>query len=256
MPDQSRGPEDFPQFRIVSRSGKEIGSVAQWKRLCTRKGQWKEGRSVTELAKSFFRTGCASLPLEIDNLLKSHPQTASIRFRTCIPEAVTRLDKFRGGQRNHDAILIDDEPGLTSLAGIEAKVDEPFGKIVSSRLVAASPNARTRVQQLSSGLFGRFDSATAKLRYQLVHVTAGTLIEAKRRGARKAIFVVDEFVSRESSERARRENRIDWASFLNALGVPSDNLLPGILLGPLRVPGGRFVPGDVPLFVGKTVNVL
>ncbi len=261
MPSQSRNSEDVTGLRVVSRfhkwiESKEIESVEEWRRYCTRKRQWKERRSAAELAHSFFRTGYASLPREIDSLMKTHPETASVRLRICEPEMITQLDNFRGGHRNHDAVLLDDEESPTSLMSIEAKVDEPFGDIISKRLVGASPNAQTRIHQLSMALFGRFDTGIAEHRYQLVHAISGTLIEAGRCGASQAIFVVYEFVSLTSSERARERSGEDLAKFLNCFRVSAGgDQKPGTLLGPLAVNGDGFVPGDMPVFVGKAIHV-
>jgi hypothetical protein len=82
---------------------------------------------------------------------------------------------------------------------------------------------------------------------------AGTLIEASRTDADIAVFVVHVFISDAADEQKVLLNNDDYIRFLNCLRcLENANTGDGVLIGPLRVPGGPFVPSEIPLYIGKT----
>ena len=81
---------------------------------------------------------------------------------------------------------------------LRAKADEPLGDDTIGdyydRTADSRSNVPARIRQLSSALFGRVpDAAIRKLRYQLLHPAAATLIEAAANKTEPALFLVHEF---------------------------------------------------------------
>lgn len=242
-----------------------IHSVEYWFRLAPpkkRKQHWKDGRSAKELAKAWFRMGDPNVPEEIEALFKSHPLTNNLVIEEGIPEVVTKLDEFRGGHRNHDMILLGKTGKNCTLVGIEAKADEGFGKVIQDKMVEGSKNPHSnvpnRIKCLSNSVFGRpIDEELGKLRYQLLYAFAGTLIEAKKRNKTQAVFVIYEFVSSKLDQKKVKENDDDFKSFIKTFPeLKGASIEAGKLFGPIQVPGGKFVPGDIPVLIGKvTTNI-
>jgi hypothetical protein len=177
----------------------EIRSVQDWFKWAPPEmglRQWKDGRSAKELTRSWFRKGFAYPPDEIRQLLEEVFRT-EIAFSEARPECIIELDDFPGEHRNCDLVVVC-KAGMQLIAiNIEAKADEPFGDTIGSyydQRVKSRSNAPARIRQLSLALFGRLpDEAIRKLRYQLLHAAAATLIEAAASGAELGLFLVHEF---------------------------------------------------------------
>ena len=151
---------------------------------------------------------------------------------------------------------------------VEAKTDETFGPVVGRYLAAdrkrkqVEPtfhsNVGKRVDALLAALFGpALQAHNCELRYQLVHATAASLIEARRRDATLAIMVVHEFVQPAAVNPRRLErNAKDLEQFVHVLWPAGSAWKPGQLTGPISVRGGGLVPSDVPLLIGKVTTAL
>lgn len=62
------------------------------------------------------------------------------------PEKVTKIDNFRGEQRNHDIVIEGMVGNKKAVVCIEAKADESFGKIAGSYADSArQANVRSKV---------------------------------------------------------------------------------------------------------------
>ncbi len=105
----------------------------------------------------------------------------------------------------------------------------------------------------------------ADLPYQLLPAVGGTLIEAGNCGAGQAVFLVHEFLHEPNAAlglkgtegRKVERNRQALDDLVEALpGTGGRPPVGDFLVGPFAVPGGRFVPSDVPLLVGKVTTVL
>ncbi len=242
---------------LKSVDGKNIASVNDWFSFSPpAKGgtQWKDGRSAKELAKAWFRTGKAQIPVELLSLLQSHPITRDFDMVVGIPEKETILDDFKGSGRNHDMVLIGETPDNRILIAVEAKTDEPFGEIIGDYIrssVKANPRSRVpdRIHQLSMGLFGHTE--VARLRYQLLHAAAGTLIEATNQNASHAVLVIHEFIPSTGKTDKAKQNEQDLAAFIEVLSDGRQTLAIGELIGPFHVPGGGRIPSNIPLYIGK-----
>ena len=241
-----------------------IESVDDWFGLAPPergKVQWKDGRSAKELAKAWFATGEARVPQDLEALFHSDARTRELKIESGIPEVETRLDRFKGKGRHHDLILLGQAGGVRTLVAIEAKADETYDRRIQKRLDrATNPRSKVpaRIDLLCRAIFDRpVDDDLGQLRYQLLHGVAGTLIEAENRGAAQAVFVVHEFLSDQTEPDKVERNRQDLDRFLHQLpGFRDARLEPGQLLGPIQVPGGEFVPSDIPLLIGKVTTHL
>ncbi len=210
--------------RIVGPNGDEITSIGEWFRHAPpEKGrrQWKDGRSAKELARRWFGRGPGCIPWEVASLLRSHPETERAFLVRGFAEHETLLDHFPGKGRQHDLLLEGFADGGSVVVGVEAKADEPFGPTVAERLSAVEgeiSNVPSRITNLSQAIFGSdVDKMIAGLRYQLLHALAGTMIEAIRRQADLAVFIVHEFVTSQTSSHLQANNGADLARFVSQL---------------------------------------
>ena len=243
-------PTDFdPPLRIRAGSGAPIASVDDWRHLAAPAGGdkgWKVGRSAYELANAWVGGDAPAIPDGLVALLESAPRTASFAPGLARPEAKIQLDDFRGNTRNADLLLHGTSHGVRTLVTVEAKADEPFGRTIGDEVqgVADKPasNLPKRISALSALLFGEGVDA-GSVRYQLVHGLAATVLQAQRRDADQAIFVIHQFRTSETVDAKIETNHDDLRSFLTHLGV--DDVAPGQLQG-VEIPGA---PG-LPVFVG------
>jgi hypothetical protein len=246
-------------MKIIGTGDREINSIEEWLLLAPpAKGlsQWKDYRSAKELAKCWLRDGIAKTPEEQVRLLHSQAFTTGYTVTLAYPEKETPLDAFKNG-RKHDLLTIAEKEDKKIIIAIEAKADESYGDLIESILFKAdkpSSNLPRRVEELSQALFG--EKSTGDLRYQLLHGVAGALIEAKLRKADYAIFLVHEFHSNHVKHKNLERNREDLNRFVSRLMGMQTNIEPNELVGPITVPGGVYVPDEIPLYIGKVVTVL
>lgn len=244
------------------KSGSFIRSVADWFRLAPPKEglrQWKDGRSAKELAKAWFpQPGSPQVPAELIALLNSSSDLINTEILEGTPEHKIPLDNFRGETRNADLVLVGKRGNSKISINIEAKADEPYDQTIAEKLRSVK-NSRSkipdRIDLLCQALFGETPESNPKLlslRYQLLTGCAGAMIEASKIGAGVAVFVVHVFISDAVDDKKVRLNDIDYIRFLKRMGYTcTGNMYDGTLIGPLKVPGGPFVPSDIPLYVGK-----
>jgi len=196
---------------------------------------WREGRSAFEAAHSWFVAG--GLPASIRNLLKTDPAFREPVVLKAIFEKKTKLDSYGRESQTDVVAYVETRSGL-AVVGVEAKVDETFGPLVHEWNNYTSGKLRRLaglldMLKLRSGL-------VSTLRYQLLHRTAATLIEAKEAGAHEAALVVQSFDK-------RRAGFFDFVAFADAFGVPIAEV--GRLSQPKKV-------GDVAIRLGWTENHL
>jgi hypothetical protein len=248
----------------IHKDDHEIRSVDEWFRWAPPKRgafHWKDNRSAKELAGSWFRTGTAQPPSELVSLLRG-AFGSEIVFDEAVPECTVELDAYRGETRNCDLVVICQQDKQRMAISVEAKADEPFGSSTVGEYYdekqGSNSNVPKRIEQLSSALFGRTpDEQIRKLRYQLVHSAAASLIEARSRGAGIAIFLVHEFISTGLSFPKLKQNADDWDTFVRAFPELADaKVQRSQILGPVRVPGGEYVGTSIPLYFGKLLTQL
>ncbi len=210
--------------RIFGPTGGRITSLETWfEHAPPEKGlkQWQDGRSAKELARRWFYRGAGRIPWEMGSLLMSHRSTRRTFLIKGQAEHETPLDTFPGKGRQHDLLLDGFSEQGSLIIGVEAKADEPFGPTIAERLASVEgtkSNVPQRISNLSHALFGcDVDETIGELRYQLLHAVAGTIIEAIRRKADGAIFVVHEFVTPKTSTARQKANGQDLTKFVARL---------------------------------------
>jgi hypothetical protein len=238
---------------VKNSNGDLILSVEDWfAHASPKKGsnQWKDYRSAKELAKSWFRP---NMPDELRNLLNSNPAFQGFVIDEAVPEYQIQLDRFGGEPRNADLLILgrcNDGPGWLT---IEAKADEEFRPVECEyhrEKSNSKSNVPKRINNLVQAMFGKdsMDEKLGKLRYQLLHGAAATLIEAKKRKVKRAAFIIHEFLSSKTDPAKVLRNTNDWDYFCSLYGMKGAI---GTLSGPFEVAGGEFVQSNIPLFIGK-----
>jgi hypothetical protein len=241
----------------IHKSGHEIQSVEDWHIYApskTGKLHWKE------LARSWFRNGTPKPPEELVALLEAK-FGIGITFDEAKPECIIEIDEFAGEHRNCDLVVLCNVGAKRMVINIEAKSDEPFGDLIGEYhdpKTGSGSKVPPRIQRLSEALFGREpDEAIRRLRYQLLHAAAATLIETGANGAARGLFLVHEFHSAGLNKNKLMQNATDWQNFVHAFPeLASARIEENQILGPVLVPGGRYVPNSVPLHLGKLVTEL
>ena len=247
---------------LIHKNNNRIESVEDWFRLAPPKEgfrQWKDGRSAKELAKIWFpQPGALQIPADLLSVLYSHPDLIETEILEGTPEHKIPLDNFRGETRNADLVLTGKRGNSKVSINIEAKADEPYDQTLAKKLKSVK-NHRSkipdRINLLCQALFGAIPESNLDLldlRYQLLTGCAGAMIEASKIEAIAAVFVVHVFLSDAVDDEKVRSNDDDYIRFMKRLVAPdAGNGDDGLLIGPVMVPGGPFVPSDIPLYVGK-----
>lgn len=245
-----------------------IRTLDEWLELAGPKGkkkQWVDGRSAKECARAWLEK-LGETPPEISRLLRQLGG-GPIMIDRAEPEALLTFDGH-GGPRNADmAIWAADDIGPVAVT-IEAKADEPFDELLprvlsealERRLESADSGALARATDLARSLFHPRQPKQPRLdqiRYQLMTAAAGTLAMAQRHGASRAVLVVHEFRSAETSWEKLKANAHDLNSFVRRLsGGTVHEVEVDVLYGPFLVPGGPLFSPPAALYVGKVVRIL
>jgi hypothetical protein len=260
---------------IISKNGAEIRSVDEWfTHAKPKKGidQWKDGRSAKECARAWCpQTGDPCVPRELVMLLDSHADMQGAAVHSVTPEQPVRFDRLRGEPRNADIVMLA-QSALGSIAiSVEAKADEPFDLPVRDilngavRKIAMDERTEivTRIQSLARSLLPPPTDATkplGDLRYQLLTGVAGAIAFATQVKAPRAVFLVHEFISDETTAENMARNASDLDAFVARLtGGRVLSLSVGKLEGPLLQTSGAPLfrpsvasPAPTPaLYIGK-----
>jgi hypothetical protein len=112
-----------------------ICTVDDWFRLAGPAGgvdQWVDGRSAKELAKAWCgRASGPAVPVELQELLSTHPDTDGAVILEVIPEHKVVFDDIPGEPRNTDLVCIAEQGNRRIAISTEAKADEPFGELIA-----------------------------------------------------------------------------------------------------------------------------
>jgi hypothetical protein len=167
-------------------------------------------------------------------------------------ELKTKLRGERGGDRNHDLLLIGRTPTETVVFGVEGKADESFDKTLADRWEEAHKtveekkkptNWPKRLTRLAPALLGveatmssgKLDPTIAQVPYQLLSALAGTMIEAEDREAQLAVFVTHTFRTAKTTDKRIEANHAAFADFIARFaGVSAGTIQEGQLYGPFR----------------------
>lgn len=233
-----------------------IDCLSGWFEKCPPLGKmthWKDGRSAKETAKHWLHT----IPSQFIEILSPF----KLNYKICSPEFVSKLDGYGGNSRNHDLLIIaENTENEAVLITIESKADEKFDDTISislrnaQRVLDEKPgsNQLKRREDLRLAIFGDLSCDQLPLRFQLLTGVAGTLSEAKSQKASKAIFILQTFVSDETKKKDHQRNQDDLDSFVHYLTKgKTQKIEEGQLVGPIRVPGNKFIPNSIDLWIGK-----
>lgn len=186
---------------------------------------WKEGRSAKCLTDQWWLEN--DLPPSIRAILCQATEWRQTELLDAFVERCTNLGDGRGSHSQSDLLAI---VGLGSELGvlcIEAKVDEGFDRTVADWLKSDSPGKRARLTRLCQTLRLQ-ERAAAPLRYQLLHRTVASIIEAKRYRASHAAMIVQSWSS-------GLDGFDDFVAFFAAVGVEVRE--PGVLSDALMLDG-------------------
>lgn len=203
----------------IKKNGKEIYTNGGWFRAAPPEGrekQWVPSFSASELADYFLRYK-GFVPPEIDAYL-NEIGIVSNSFNS-EPECKTDLEKEGFGEkgpRQHDLLIKSDTNEV--IIGLEAKAREDLDEYVTEKGDdPLTPNQEKRYAGLCDKLLGRELNNCENIRYQLLSATAGTLIEADKLGAKKAVLLIVLFKTPVVSQEHIQSTKKDIETFLKCL---------------------------------------
>ena len=174
---------------------------------------WKKGYSAYELAYSWVKAD--GIPSPVRAVLEQSEEFQGMELVEGFFERETEL-RSRGRPSQTDLLALISNGDGCAILGIEGKVNEPFGQLVSEWISGGSDGKHKRLSVLTETL-GLKDHDTGRLRYQLLHRTAAALFEAHRYRTSKAVMLVHSF-----SADHRWFN--DFRAFSEAIGVPVEEV--------------------------------
>lgn len=188
-----------------------------WKSLLAEpEKHWKKGRSAWMLAHSW--EDADGFPPEVARVLGSSDAEVlrGLEFVAGFPEWQTPLPGGRRASQTDLLVQARNAAGQLVVIGIEGKVDEPFGPIVSDWYADATPGKKERLGFLVKRL-GVEENDALGLRYQLLHRTVSATLEAEHFGATAAMMLVHSFDPGNAGHR-------DFERFKQACAAPPDEV--------------------------------
>jgi hypothetical protein len=235
--------------------------------------QFVPGRSAYELSVLYTSNGKPTVPAVLRCILDSHDETKGVVIEKGKVELETPLPCSPRGNRCHDLAFDGSLPPYDLFISIEGKADEPFGDTVENEFQKALRRPVTdfpqRLEWLTQSLLGvpgfidpqhkALNPAVKSMGYQLFAGLAATLLEARDRGAKRAIFIVHDFRTAKTSDAKMQTNAEALDSFLRLLlrsnGATNDEfkLERGRLLRFPVLPRRVYpaLPSEIPLYIGK-----
>ena len=233
-------------MKIVDYHGGAISNLHEWERHFDNPKHWKRGRSAYSLADFILNhNGAALLESRVSSVVSQR-----VAFERATPEYLAKFDSYRSPSHLDLGIFGKVASGRGLFVGVEAKVDETFGKTVGERyrdaLKTRQSNPRTkapeRVEQLLAGYFSEFDppqdSRFADIRYQLLTAAAGTVSVQKD----VVVLYILVFKTHAYDEQKGEENYRDYKKFLDcAGGEPLTQTKRDVLAHELTLDGKRLI---------------
>ena len=202
---------------IEDSKGKQLRSLDDWEGLHEPE-HWEPGRSAHSVADFIVNLGGARKLRERVSSFSGKP----VAFSKLVPEYEVRFDRHGKGRVHDLGVFGETDSGSSLFVGVEAKVDEPFGRYVSEEwrdaIRVRNRGKRTRKPQRIEELCARFDGAginvDACIRYQLLYGTAGTVCA----GADVSVFYVAVFQTDDYDKEIGRLNQRDYLRFMEQAG--------------------------------------
>lgn len=205
-------------MKIIVFKTNRIKSVEDWKVYAPPQNpylHWKEKHSAKLLAEYILNE------ISVEDISKVLKECGFIvpKELVCEPEVNTKLPYGRKG-RSHDLVM----EGNEFVICVEAKVSEPFGNnTIEKEYSGKSENKKKRIQIMLDYIGKSYEEAK-KYKYQLLTGLVGTLLEAKKKGKQKCLFLVVSFTGDvEGSIKSHVTNQIDYGKFCSALLGLSSN---------------------------------
>lgn len=256
-------------MRLEGRTGETITTLDEWEQFGgpASAGHWVRGRSAFELAADWLD---GEAPQRVQALLSLRPEFTGLQLELGVAERKTRFDANPRGPRNHDLLVEAKANQGPVIIGVEGKADEPFDLPLGEwrrQALARNPasGAPARLDGLTSHFFGTTleeeagEPPLAGLGYQLLSALAGTLADAKRTNAVRAVLLVHEFVTERTTDEKHARNRAAIEDFIARLAgradVPRVGGPDGWISDPVTVRGdGQWMPTELPVHVAKLVT--
>lgn len=170
---------------------------------------WKQGRSAKALADVWFHA--RDLPDAVRRVLDSAEGLQGAEFLEGWLERETDLNDGGAAPSQTDLLALLGVARDLVVLGIEAKVDESFGPLVSEWLSNGS-DGKTRRLRILCDCLGLDPESIGHLRYQLLHRTAAVILEAQRFRTSMGVLIVHSFC-------ARASGLADCVAFFDAIGL-------------------------------------
>ncbi len=208
-------------MRIEDSKGNQLNSLDDWENLHNSE-KWKQGRSAHSIADFIVnRKGACKIQERISSILGE-----SIEFLKIIPEHEIKFDKYKNGRVHDIGIFGETISGKSIFVGVEAKVDETFGKYIKDEWrdaeIKINRGKKTCMLQRIKELCAKFKNGSeitenAKIRYQLLHGTAGTTASC----ADISVFYVAVFLTELYNDSIGKSNYQDYRQFIEEAGGES-----------------------------------
>lgn len=150
---------------------------------------WKQGRSAKALADTWFAAN--DIPPAVRAILSQAADLRDAQLVDAHLERKTSLEDGRGTPSQTDLLAVLGTTAGLTIMGVEAKVTESFGKHVRNWLDGGAGKA-DRLEKLCDRL-GITRGDAQDLRYQLLHRTVATILEALRYRTSRAVMMVQSF---------------------------------------------------------------
>ena len=202
---------------IEDSKGNQLRSLDDWEGLHEPE-KWEPGRSAHSVADFIVNLGGARKLRERVSSVLGKP----VAFTKLIPQYEVRFDRYGKGRVHDLGIFGETDSGSSLFVGVEAKVDEPFGRYVSEEwrdaIRVRNRGKRTRKPQRIEELCARFGgpeiSVDACIRYQLLYGTAGTVCA----GEDVSVFYVAVFQTDDYDKDIGKSNLRDYRQFIEQAG--------------------------------------
>jgi hypothetical protein len=202
--------------------GKPIRSLADWKEHFLegdRKYHWQVGRSAQTLAEFVINgNGLSWIREKVSDALQKE-----FCVDRAVPELEIRFDRYGRGRVHDLGVFGSTDDKKRVFVGVEAKVDEPFGRTIGEEYLSAKAkqitgtrtNAPARIEHLLALHFSRPTARMFECRYQLLYSTAGTVAAE----CEIPVMLVLVFRTHAYDATKAQHNKADYRHFVDAIGA-------------------------------------
>ena len=197
-----------------------------WRQLLAEpETQWRDGYSAKSLAVTWLEAD--GFPKSIKNIFKKTQFQAfkNMELLAAYPEYPVPLPGGGHASQNDIFVLAKGDKGLVSVM-VEGKVSEDFGETVQAWKAKLSAGKKQRLDFMVAKL-GLEAKIIDPIRYQLLHRTVSSIIEAERYTAPNALVLIHSFS-------ASHEHFDDYVKFLALFNVVGEK---ESIVGPIKISG-------------------